>query len=241
MFARIFGAPRQQAPAKAPSVVPVAPPPTDTLSMLRRQESTLEKRLEHLDAQQKALKERAAQYVKTGDKAKALALLKQKALLEDQHRSTSGMLEKIITQRLTLEMGQIQVQTIRAMEATNTYMKASAIDVDKASEVIDETVEQMEASKEITRLVCEPLPGQAEMDEAAEAELAALGEAIAAPAPAPASQPAVPAVVSQPVVIAPMPQPPTGVPRTMEDELASLEAEATNGAASRVSAAAVPS
>jgi hypothetical protein len=231
MFARIFGAPR--APPKPASVAPVAPPPTDTLALLRRQEATLEKRMENLEAQQKTLKDRASVYVKAGDKVKALALLKQKALLEEQHRSTSGMLEKIVTQRLTLEMGQIQVQTIRAMEATNTYMKATAIDVDKASEVIDETVEQMEAAKEITRLVCEPLPGQAEVDEAAEAELAALSEV----APATASPPA-PAQVA-PTLIAPMPAPPVSAPQlpsSMDDELAALEVTAR--AESRV---AVPS
>lgn len=210
MLARIFGKPKAPEPPKQVSVIPQASSPTDTLSLLRKQEATLEKRMEHLENQMKTLKERAGQYVQAGDKPKALALLKQKAILEDQFRSTSGMLEKIIQQRLTLEMGQIQVQTIRAMEVTNTYMKTTAIDVDKVSDIIDDTAEQMEASKEITRLVCEPLPGQSEMNETAEAELASMMDVQQAP------------VQVQPNPFA-MPNPPSTVPQTMEEELKALE------------------
>lgn len=172
IFASIFGSPK-------PSTRPPTPParhtePQDALAALRQQESQLEKRTSHLETQIKTIMEQADAVIRAGDKTKALTILKKKALLDDQLRSTQGMLDKITHQRLNLELAQVQVQTIKAIEKTNTALKSSGVDVEKAQDAMDDLAEHIENGKEINRLFSEPIPGTEHLGEAAEAELEAM-------------------------------------------------------------------
>ena len=211
IFAYIFGSPK---PKARPPTPPAGPPPVaiDALSRLRSQENQLEKRVNMLEAQIRQLLQQAEGEARAGNRPKGLQLLKKKQLIDEQLRSTQGMLDNIVQQRLTLELAQVQVQTVKAIEATNHALKESGVDVDKAQDALDEMAEHVEASKDIGRMIAAPLPGSEGIADAAEAELEAM-MAAAAPAAAPAA--------AQPTLRRPTPVPES----TMEQELAKLAAE----------------
>jgi predicted DNA-binding ArsR family transcriptional regulator len=187
----IFGSPKPK-PAAPAFPAPPSAETMDTLGALRHQETQLEKRANFLEAQIKALLAQAQEELQKNNKPKALLLLKKKHLLDEQLRSTQGMFEKITQQRLSLELAQVQIQTIRAIEKTNTMLKASGVDIDKAQDVMDELGEHVEQSNEICRLFTQPIPGTESIHEAAEKELEDM-LAVPSAAPAPA-QPVAPAV-----------------------------------------------
>jgi hypothetical protein len=192
----------------------------------------LEKRSTYLEGQIKALLEQVDLVARAGDKTKALHLLKKKAMLDDQLRSTTGMLDTITHQRLNLELAQVQVQTIKAIETTNTALKNSGVDAEKAQDAMDELSEHIETSKEINRLFSAPIPGTEDIAESAEAELEAIMARQAAPLAAAQTRPT---------------RVPTPVPDLVSEELRRLDApsaaESSAGGGvseSRVGAVAVP-
>ena len=213
MFAFLFGK-----PTAAKKVVPAeTPSPKAALATLRYQEGKLEKRLEHVRSQMKALAERAKVSLTQNDKPKALQLLKEKAMLEEQEKSTQGMLDKIQQQRFALEMSLIQVDTVKAIQKTNTYFKEveKEVDADKAQTIVDDMDEAMENANEVSRILSEPTTAQRKAQDEAEEQLRAMAaEMEAEKAPS----------------VLPMPLPPTTLPvqtnKTVEEELAALERQA---------------
>jgi hypothetical protein len=147
--------------------------PFDTIQNLSQQEKMLEKKIDYTRSRIQTLTEQAQLNVEKGDKTKALLVLKQKATLEEQEKSYAAMLDKISHQKLTIEMGEMQIETIKTMKKTNDYLKQSEIQMDseKAQEIIDDYDEHIQNQNDITRIVSEPLPGTQHLQSEAEAEL----------------------------------------------------------------------
>lgn len=133
----------------------------------------MEKKLQHLDTRIKNLVKEAEVCLKAGDKTKALQILKQKAMLEEQVKSSQTMLNLLVQQRMALETAQLQHATIKAIETTNTFLKEShdSLSVEKAETIMEEVHETIETQKEIGQILAQPLPGQQEAEEAANREL----------------------------------------------------------------------
>lgn len=178
IFGFLFGTPKKE----------VAPTTIDTLGALRQQETHLEKRSNFLESQIKLLIEQAMLH--KDNKPKALFFLKKKHLLDGQLRTTQGMLEKIMQQRLSLELSQVQAQAIKAIASTTKALKASTVDIAEAQDVMDAFGEHVVQSEEIGRLFAEPTPGMEGANDAAERELEEMlvAESITSVAPPAASK-----------------------------------------------------
>jgi charged multivesicular body protein 4 len=196
----LFGrpAPKQSAKIVAMDVLP-------TLQSLQMQESTMDKRIKHLEA-----------CLRAGDKAKAMNLLKQKGMLEDQMKQSQTMLNLLIQQRMALETAQLQYQTLKTIETTNTVLKDShaSLSTDKAESIMEDVHESIETQKEIGQILAQPLPGQQEIDDAASKELEALMEKVH---PTPTHNPLTSLPSGPSVPAAPV--------SSSEHELASLESD----------------
>jgi phage shock protein A len=178
-----FGRPADKAKAKV-AALDVMP----TLETLTSQERNMERKIQHLDTRMKTCVKDAENYLRNNDKFKALHILKQKALLEEQLKSSQTMLNLLIQQRMALETSQLQRDTLKAIETTNTYLKTSqdTLSTDKAETIMEEVQERMETQKEIHEILGQKLPGQQEAEDAAEKELEILmGKAVPTPIPNP--------------------------------------------------------
>jgi phage shock protein A len=151
-----------------------APTPHDTITNLINKEKDLEKKIDYTRIRIQQLTEQAKTTLAKGDKTKALLLLKQKAGLEDQEKSYTAMLDKLSHQRLTVEMGMMQVETFKTMKQTNEYLKQSEgkMDADKAQDIVDDYDDHVQNQTEMTRIITAPLPGTEHLQDEAEAELA---------------------------------------------------------------------
>ncbi len=150
------------------------PTPHDTITNLISKERDLEKKIDYTRVRIQQLTEQAKATLAKGDKTKALLLLKQKNGLEEQEKSYTAMLDKLSHQRLTVEMGMMQVETFKAMKKTNEYLKHSEakMDADKAQTIVDDYDDHVQNQNEMSRIITEPLPGTAHLQDEAEAELA---------------------------------------------------------------------
>jgi hypothetical protein len=199
IFKSLFGEPAPPAQPRPPS-----PPRRSSQNLsssahttVQRQEQLLEKKIAHLELQRDQLTREATEKATSGNKSRALYLLKQKGMIEDQIKSSQGMLNVLLQQRMALETAELQKSTFQAMESTNFAMKQNeaALNADKADDILSEMNEQIQNVREVTDLLTQPLPGQEDINEEAEKELAAI-MAGGAPAPHPAFVlPAVPVTV----------------------------------------------
>jgi hypothetical protein len=195
----LFGRPAEKKVTKVAKVAALDVMPTlETLSM---QEKTMEKKLQHLELRIKNLVKEAENHLRNNDKTKALQLLKQKAMLEEQVKSSQTMLNLLIQQRMALETTQLQHATIKAIETTNTFLRQShdSLNVEKAETIMEEVHETIETQKEIGHILAQPLPGQQEAEEAANRELEEMmGKAYPTPTvnPMTASVPVAPVAAS---------------------------------------------
>lgn len=162
------------APTPTVSEVKTQTSPADTIAHLIGKERDLEKKIDYTRVRITALVQQAKETLEKGDKTKALSLLKQKASLEEQEKSYTAMLDKLSHQRLTVEMGMMQVETFKAMKKTNDYLKQSEgqMDADKAQVIVDDYDDHVQNQNEMARIIAEPLPGTAHLQDEAEAELA---------------------------------------------------------------------
>jgi hypothetical protein len=217
IFKSLFGEPAPAAQPRPPSPPRRASqiPTTSAHTTVQKQEQLLEKKIAHLELQRDQLTREATEKAASGNKTRALYLLKQKGLIEDQIKSSQGMLNILLQQRMALETAELQRSTFHAVESTNFIMKQNeaALNADKADDILSEMNDQIQNVREVTDLLTQPLPGQEDINEAAEQELAAI-MAGGAPAPQPAfALPAVP--TSVPVVAA----------SSVDADLAALSAE----------------
>lgn len=207
----LFGRSADKAKVAALDVMP-------TLETLTSQERNMERKIQHLDTRMKTCVKDAENHIRNNDKLKALHILKQKALLEEQLKSSQTMLNLLIQQRMALETSQLQRDTLKAIETTNMYLKTSqdTLSTDTAETIMEEVQERMETQKEIHEILGQKLPGQQEAEDAAEKELQMLmGKVTPTPIPNPlTSFPSAP-VSSVPVTSS----------ASVDAELASLSSE----------------
>jgi len=173
-FTYIFGKP--QAPPQPQAKEEEAPSHTKTIASLQEQEKQLEKKIDYTRVRITHLVEQAKDALTKNDKPKALMLLKQKGMLEEQEKSFTAMLDKLSHQRLTVELGIMQHETLKTMKQTNAYLKQTEgkIDADKAQDIVDGYDDHVQTQNDITRILAEPLPGTSHLQDEAEAELAKL-------------------------------------------------------------------
>jgi hypothetical protein len=178
IFKNLFGEPAPVAQPRPPS------PPrrssqnltTSAHTTIQKQEQLLEKKIAHLEIQRDQLTREATEKAASGNKTRALYLLKQKGMIEDQIKSSQGMLNALLQQRMALETAELQQSTFHAMESTNFVMKQNeaALNADKADDILSEMTDRIQNVREVTDLITQPLPGQEDINEEAEKELAAI-------------------------------------------------------------------
>jgi hypothetical protein len=183
MFSFLFGKPKPDPLPAGPSESTLA-----TLKLLTGKESDLDKRIAMLTKQIDGLTTEALTAHKAGQKAKALLIMKKKATLEEQIKTNSSMIMKIVEQKAALESTIINSDTLHAIHQANVVMKAEQATwgVDKVKDLIDELDDVRTAHREINDLLQEPCGvGPSEED--------LLDELEALTAPAPPSEPVSPA------------------------------------------------
>ena len=235
MFSFIFGKPKTTtvAPLPLPSQPHVPAPNAGasdtamaTIKMLSDKESDLEKRISMLEKNVARFLGEATEAHKAGQKAKAILALKKKNLYEEQIKTNSAMLLKIVEQKTALEGTVINSGTLSAMSIATSAMKAEqqTWSVDNVRDLTDALQDVKDAHREITDLLQEPFmdgPSTEELTEELDDLVAA-----AAPAPAPVHQ-STPAAAATTLPV--LPAVPTGAISAggdldMERELAALVA-----------------
>lgn len=188
MFSFIFGKPKA-----TPPLPPVNAGPSDTtldaLRVLSGKESDLDKRITMLTKQVDHLTAEAMAAHKAGQKTKALLSMKKKAAYEDQIKTNTAMMMRIVEQKMALESTVINTGTLAAIGHANIAMKAEQAvwNADKVKDLMDDTEEVNAAHREIVDLLREPT-GVGPSDEDIADELDAM---MAAAAPVPAAPAAV--------------------------------------------------
>lgn len=211
-----------------------------TLDMLRKQEADLEKKIGVLETQianygQAALTANAA-----GKKEVAKMNLTRKLTAQKQVETFNGMLLRLTEQRMALEMGSMTNGVLDAMDIAKTTMKTQqeTWSADKVADLTDDLHEVMDNQAEVSDLLRAPLstgPSETDLDEemarlseeAMGAAMTSVSSKAVAPAPAPAVaivMPSLPAAPTNSPVIAGRAAGGAGAARTMDDELAALEA-----------------
>ncbi len=193
-----------------------------TIAMLSAKEADLEKRNQLLETQSRTASEAALAANRNGQKQKAFMYLQKRKIYEDQIQTNNAMIMKLIVERGALESTHINTGSLDVMKQANRALKQQTTwTPDAVADLTDEARELMDAQKEITTMICEPLTEGATEDEL-NAELADL-EATAIPfvtePTVPVSLPSFPNVPSHlPVLRNAMGSP----NRTEEEELANL-------------------
>jgi charged multivesicular body protein 4 len=88
--------------------------------------------------------------------------LKRKKLYESQLATLSASRMTLETQALTIESANVNLETIKAMQAGAEGLKQihGAIDIGKVDDIRDEVAEQMELAQEISEAISMPLATQ---------------------------------------------------------------------------------
>jgi hypothetical protein len=232
MFSFLFGKAKKPKEAVTPPTVPSSTT-MDTLAMLQKREADIEKRIQMLECQSRTVGEAALEANRAGQRQKALGFIQKRKMYEEQIETNRAMIMRLLQQRTALETSQMNTETLNAQREANKVIKKQqeSWNPDTVANLTEETQELMENSREITNLLREPvgydLPTEADLD----AELAELtASTLAAPMPAPMSAP-VPASTADTIdtTVPVFPSVPTHTPvsskpRTMQEELAILEA-----------------
>jgi hypothetical protein len=160
MFPYIFGKSKETTRMNPP---PVSKGPSHstlmTVKMLADRESDLDKRITALTKQVDCLSSEALENYKHGEKTKALISMKKKSLLEDQIKTNTAMMMKLIEQKCTLENTIINSDTLAAMNhAANAMQAEQAIwSIDKIKDLQEKTDEVYSTHREINELLLEPI------------------------------------------------------------------------------------
>ena len=160
MLPFIFGRPKQTSGVPPP---PVSHGPSEstlaTIHMLSEKESDLEKRINMLSKQVDVLTKEAVEHHKAGMKTKALIAMKKKNIYEDQIKTNTSMMMRIIEQKTALESTAINSDTLAAINHATIAMKAEQANwsVDRIKDLNDETQEVYAAHREINDLLLEPI------------------------------------------------------------------------------------
>jgi hypothetical protein len=210
MFSFLFGKPTASASAAAAAARPTGPSESTmaTLKLLSDRESDLDKRITLLDKNIERLHAEAVAAHKAGQKTKAIMALKKKTMYEEQVKTNSAMLLKIVEQRAALESTFINTDTLNVMSHATRAMKAeqAAWSVERVHDLTDELHDIKDAHREINELLQEPFSdGPSEEDLLETLGEMAAAESAAAPAPAAAPAAPLPDLPAVPTTALPVP------------------------------------
>lgn len=159
MFSYIFGKPKVEQ-------IQAPPPPRGpsqstlmTLKMLSDRESDLDKRITSLAKQVDHLTAEAIENHKSGAKTQALIAMKKKVLLEEQIKTNTSLMMKLIEQKSILEGTIINSDTLAAINHATHAMQAeqSIWGVDKIKGLHEKTEDVYATHREINDLLLEPI------------------------------------------------------------------------------------
>ncbi|MCO5555638.1 hypothetical protein L7F22_009183 [Adiantum nelumboides] len=217
MFSRFFGKPQQE-----PTTLATLEKLSETLEMLEKKESVLQKKI-ILEV------EKAKAYTKAKNKRAAIQCLKRKKLLEVQVEQLGNFQLRLHDQMILLEGAKATTETVDALRTGASAMKAmhKSTNIDDVDKTMDEINEQTENMKQIQEALSAPIGAAADFDEdELDAELAELeGADLEEQLLQPATSAPIPEL---PSVAAKQPARPHKLPahsKAEDEELAALQAE----------------
>ncbi|KAH7280281.1 hypothetical protein KP509_37G059500 [Ceratopteris richardii] len=213
-------------PKQDPSTLSTLEKLQETLDMLEKKESVLQRRV--------ALEvEKAKEYTRAKNKRAAIQCLKRKKLYEVQIEQLGNSQLRIHDQMILLEGAKATTETVDALRAGASAMKAmqKSTKIEDVDKTMDEINEQTENMKQIQEALAAPMGAIANLDEdELEAELEELEEAdlLETQLLQPASTAVPTKLPSAPAHAPSLPSQPQKAPAhasAEDDELAALQAE----------------
>lgn len=150
----------------------------DTISKLREQLDSLEKRELHIAKKIALQVQEAKQKSAAKDKRGAIFALKRKKMYEAEVEKLQGARMTLETQVMTLESAHVNMETFTALRSGAEQMKAihGQMNVDKVDNIMDNIQEEMATADEIGRAISQPLGSQLYDDDELEDELREMEE-----------------------------------------------------------------
>lgn len=217
MFSRLFGKPKEE-----PTTLATLEKLSETLEMLEKKESVLNKKITmEID--------KAKAYTKAKNKRAAIQCLKRKKLYEVQVEQLGNFQLRIHDQMILLEGAKATTETVDALRTGASAMKAmhKSTNIDDVDKTMDEINEQTENMKQIQEALSAPIGAAADFDEdELEAELEELeGSVLEDQLLQPATSAPIPELPSVAVKQPARPHKVPAQPSAEDEELAALQAE----------------
>lgn len=217
MFSRLFGKPKEE-----PTTLATLEKLSETLEMLEKKESVLNKKIT-MEV------EKAKAYTKAKNKRAAIQCLKRKKLYEVQVEQLGNFQLRIHDQMILLEGAKATTETVDALRTGASAMKAmhKSTNIDDVDKTMDEINEQTENMKQIQEALSAPIGAAADFDEdELEAELEELeGSVLEDQLLQPATSAPIPELPSVAVKQPARPHKVPAQPSAEDEELAALQAE----------------
>ncbi len=157
MFASLFGrkpaAAAQEAKACSTSEV------TDAIIKLRDSIEIIDKKISANDKRVLALEAEVKECVKTGNKPKAMAILKKKKLLTDSNVSLESQKMNLELQCMEIENLNMNKEIINSFQTSTNLIKKfhKANDIDKVEDMMDSFAENMDDLRQVTAALSRPI------------------------------------------------------------------------------------
>jgi charged multivesicular body protein 4 len=157
MFSRLFGQPAPTVQQKQNSISV-----NESILKLKNTDSTIDKKITHLEKQITKLEDEARKLVKLktkSSKQRALAKLKLKNLKMKELNKLMGMQYNLSVQSNALQNAQFNTLVIQGMkDANNTFQKINkSINIDKVDDLVEDLNEQQDLMNEVSDALATPL------------------------------------------------------------------------------------
>jgi hypothetical protein len=139
------------------SVVKPTVSENDAVQTLNTEIGRLKKNIDHRKLIVEKEQLLAIQCMKATDKVGAMRHLQNKKKENERIESLTKMLFNLETQLSTLETVQTSMNVLRATNMASTVIKNTAITTDKADDIMEEAIEQVENVKQITSILTTPI------------------------------------------------------------------------------------
>jgi len=159
MFTRLFGHPKPKAQEKQKQNSTSV---NDSILKLKNTDSTIDKKITHLEKQITKLEDEAKKLIRLktkSSKQRALGKLKLKNLKMKELNKLMGMQYNLSVQSNALENAQFNTLVIQGMkDANNTFQKINkSINIDKVDDLVEDITEQQDLMNEVSDALATPL------------------------------------------------------------------------------------
>ena len=159
MFTRLFGHPKPKAQEKQKQNSTSV---NDSILKLKNTDSTIDKKITHLEKQITKLEDEAKKLIRLktkSSKQRALGKLKLKNLKMKELNKLMGMQYNLSVQSNALENAQFNTLVIQGMkDANNTFQKINkSINIDKVDDLVEDLTEQQDLMNEVSDALATPL------------------------------------------------------------------------------------